>query len=255
MAIQEYLDTHHVFSAADFSEAFPDSRTDQNLLTRATASGRVDHPRRGLYVSKTGPYSRIHANPLDVASKACEDAVFCFLTALQLHGVLHNITQRTQFYTAHRIAPFAYAGQEFTSVRRPDRPIASQGLLSPTGHRYQVTTTEQTLVDCLDKPNLAGGPENLLRSVGGFRYLNVDDLVRIAKNYSASLRARLGWVLETQADDWDIGDDVLSRVAESLGSGPYYFYSSKTPRDSHWSNRWKLYLPFPEQEMMSWLDE
>jgi predicted transcriptional regulator of viral defense system len=255
MAIQEYLETHHVFSAADFAEAFPGSHTDRNLLTRAVTSGRVDHPKRGLYVSKTGPYSRVHTNPLDVASKACEDAVFCFLTALQIHGVLHNITQRNQFYTAHKVAPFTYDGQDYSPVRRSGRLIASQGLLTSTGHRYQVTTTEQTLVDCLDRPNLAGGPENLLRSIGGFRYLDLDKLMCIAENYSASLRARLGWVLETKAAEWDIDDDVMKGVFQSLGSGPYYFYSSKTPKDTFWASRWKLYLPFPNQEMASWLNE
>jgi predicted transcriptional regulator of viral defense system len=129
----------------------------------------------------------------------------------------------------------------------------SQGLLTPSGHRYQVTTIEQTIIDCLNRLNLAGGPENLLRSIGGFHYLDATELLRIAEPYSASLRARLGWVLETNATDWAIDNETLSHLARTLGSGPYYFYSSQPPKDSHWVNRWKLYLPFTDQEMATWL--
>lgn len=58
MAIQGYLSSTQVFSADDFRRVFDGSRTDRNLLNRAVRNGRVDRPRRGLYVSKSGPLRR-----------------------------------------------------------------------------------------------------------------------------------------------------------------------------------------------------
>ncbi|MCL1840723.1 MAG: hypothetical protein FWF75_03085 [Propionibacteriaceae bacterium] len=253
MAIQEYLSANHVFDADDFRRAFPGSRTDRNLLNRAVAAGKVDRPKRGLYISKTGRFTGAQASPFDVAVKAADDVVFCLLSALQLHGVLHNVAFRTQFYTAHKVAPFVYAGQEYRPIAMPPRAPVVQGLLTPAGRRYQVTTREQTLVDCLDRIGSAGGPENVLRSVGGFRRIDASAVTEIALQSSASTRARLGWTLEAEADNWKIAGDVLDRLAATLGTGPYYFDSSAEPRDVCWVNRWKLYLPYPEQEMTSWL--
>ncbi|MCL2463861.1 MAG: hypothetical protein FWF28_02165 [Micrococcales bacterium] len=257
MAIQEYLNTHQVFTADDFRRAFPASRTNRNLLNRAVTNGHVDRPKRGLYVSRVGAYSRSSASPFDVALKAADDAVFCFTSALQLHGVLHNVAFLTQFYTARKVAPFDYADQEYRPIRLPSsQAIAALGLFTPTGHRYQVTTREQTLVDCLDRVSLAGGPENTLRSIAGFRHLDVDAVVEIAERCSsASLQARLGWVLEAMAAYWGVAGDVLAALAGSLTGGPYYFPPAAELKNPSWVNRWKLYLPAPEPEMIAWLNQ
>jgi predicted transcriptional regulator of viral defense system len=116
-----------------------------------------------------------------------------------------------------------------------------------------VTTREQTMVDCLDRVALAGGAENTLRSVGGFRHIDAEAALAIAARSSASTRARLGWVLEVKADTWDVSADALDTLAGTLGSGPYYFASAAHPRAATWVNRWRLYLPYPESEMTAWL--
>ena len=67
MAIQSFLETRQVFTAAEFSRAFPDSQTDRNLLSRAVRNERVERVRRGVYVSKSGPFSRTPADPFEIA--------------------------------------------------------------------------------------------------------------------------------------------------------------------------------------------
>jgi len=255
VAIQEYLGTNQVFTADDFRRAFPDSVTDRNLLTRAVLAGQVDRPKRGLYVSKTGQFSHTQPSPLDVAAKATGDAVFCYLSALQIHGVLHNVAFRTQFYTARKIASFEYAGQSYQAIRLPNTAPQTQSILAPTGRRYAVTTREQTLIDCLDRLALAGGPENALRSISGFRHIDIDVVLEIAAGRSSSLRARLGWVLQIQAEPWRVPQEVLLELAGSLSCGPHYFSSAVEPRDSYWVSEWRLYLPYPEMEMAQRLNK
>lgn len=254
MAIQRFLETRQVFTSAEFSRAFPDSQTDRNLLSRAVGNGRVERVRRGVYVSKVGPFSRTPADPFEIAGAVAEDAVFAYTSALQLHGVLHNLTNRTQFFTARRLAGFSYDRQDYlphhVGEREPDR----QSMLTASGRTYRVTTREQTLVDCLTRPRLAGGPENVLRSLAGFAYLNTHRVAELAQEESLSARARIGWVLETRRDAWGVPDETLSALRDSLGAGPSYFWSSTTPKDSHWVNGWKLYLPDPEEEMDTWLN-
>jgi predicted transcriptional regulator of viral defense system len=252
MAISKYLDTHQVFTAAGFAEAFPGSVTDVNLLARASRSGAVDRVRRGLYVSKTGQFSRTDADPFDVAA-AAEDAVFCFLSALQLHGVLHNVVNVTQFYSGRQVSRFEYGGQAYVPRRRPMGPLDTQRLPMPSGKAYTVTTKEQTILDGLARPGLAGGVENLLRSLSGMVYLDAEKLPGLPT--SASTRAKLGWVLDVKREDWRVSDALLTRLFNDVSGGPYYFSSSREPKDRHWVNRWRLYLPYPEQEMAAWLEQ
>jgi predicted transcriptional regulator of viral defense system len=254
VAIKEYLDTHEAFSIGDFERTFPGSQTDRNLLSRAVKRGVVDRPRRGLYVSRSGQFARRLADPLAVAAAVADDVVFCYLTALRLHGVAHDVTRVTHFYTRHRIAGFGYAGQVFVPHRLAGREVDAESLLTASGDSYRVTTREQTVVDCLTRPALAGGPEHLLRGLGAFTYLDVPKLPKLADAAGPSTVARLGWVAQTKQAAWGMSDQQLTALAGRLGHGPYYFWSSKPPKDSHWVNRWRLYLPHPEPEMVSWLN-
>jgi predicted transcriptional regulator of viral defense system len=127
--------------------------------------------------------------------------------------------------------------------------------LTPAGRRYQVTTREQTLVDCLARLRQAGGPENVLRSVGGFRHIDAAGAIGIAWRASATTRARLGWVLEAKADQWRVAAEALDSLAGTLGGGPYYFAPFGKPCKPEWANRWRLYLPLPGQEMTAWLNQ
>jgi hypothetical protein len=50
-----------------------------------------------------------------------------------------------------------------------------------------------------------------------------------------------------------VSEDALNNLRSSLGSGPYYFYSSRQSKDSYWAKSWNLYLPYPEKEMSAWI--
>lgn len=97
MAIEGFLETRQVFTSAEFARAFPDSQTDRNLLSRAVRNRRVERVRRGVYVSKAGPFRRTSADPFLIAVALAEDAVFAYASALQLHGALHNLTKSEPF--------------------------------------------------------------------------------------------------------------------------------------------------------------
>ena len=253
MAIKEFLNTHHVFNRAEFNATFPGSSTDANLLARAVGNGRVRRVRHGLYISETDRFIGTPPSPFDIASKAVDDAVFCYLSALQLHGVLHNVTSRTQFYTVHRVPRFRFSGQEYFPLRVNERLIETQSIFLTTGSSYQVTSREQTVVDCLNRISLVGGAEIVLRSLSGFTYVDTEKVVAIAARTSQSACAKLGWLLEHMKAEWVIDNKIVANLRVNIGAGPYYFFSSTSPKDSYWSSRWSLYLPYPEEEMASWL--
>jgi predicted transcriptional regulator of viral defense system len=254
MAIKDYLNTHHVFNMQDFREAFPESVTNLNLLSRAVKNGKVDRVRSGLFVSKSERFYDVKPSAFTIASKAVSDAVFCCMSALQLHGILHNMVNTTQFYTHHRLSRFSYDNQVFAPLLNTNKHIESRRLMSQALGSYLVTTKEQTIVDCLSRLDLAGGPENLLRSLAAVSYLDAHKAIELASKTNKSTCARLGWVMETKRDSWGINESSLTSLKDHLGSGPYYFYPTASSKDGYWSNNWSIYLPCPEQEMVRWLN-
>ena len=253
VAIREFLSSRQVFTAEDFAAQFPGSQTDRNLLSRAVANGSVDKVRRGVYVSKVGRFTGVAADPRDVALAVAPDAVLSFTSALQLLGVAHNLTRQVQFFTSTSVRTFDYDGTRYLPYRTHGAFKAAQSILTPAGRSYQVTSKEQTVIDCLTNVAAAGGPDNLAHSLAGLPQLDTNLAIVSAANAAHSVRARLGWVLDTKRGDWRVPDGTLTMLFSSLGAGPYYFWSATAPKDSYWVRRWKLYLPHPEQEMASWL--
>jgi predicted transcriptional regulator of viral defense system len=253
VAIKEFLGGRQVFTAAEFRARFPGSQTDRNLLSRAVANGTVDKVRRGTYVSKTGRFAGVAADPFDVAHAAVPDAVFCYTSALELLGAAHNVTRQIQFFTDSGVGPFAYDGVRYLPYHAKGTRLAPQDVLTPSGRGYRVTSKEQTLVDCLANLAAAAGPDHLLHSLAALTRLDAALAATVAARSAYSVRARLGWTLETKQEQWRVPGATLATLAESLGAGPYYFWSAARPRDRYWVRRWRLYLPHPEQEMASWL--
>jgi predicted transcriptional regulator of viral defense system len=254
MAIRDYLNTHHVFNMQDFKGAFPGSVTDLNLLARAAKNGKVERVRSGLFVSRSQRFFDIEPSPCAIATKAVDDAVFCYMSALQLHGFLYNMVSFTQFFTCHRLSHFSYNDRTFVPLLAKGRFIESQQLATQQSGSFTVTTKEQTIVDCLARPGLAGGSENLLRSFATINYLDIGKTIELAVKANRSTCARLGWVLEARREEWGVSEDSLSVLRALLSAGPYYFYPAVSSADNHWVRTWSLYLPCPEQEMSAWLN-
>ena len=76
----------------------------------------------------------------------------------------------------------------------------------------RVTAVERTVVDVLHRPELAGGVEEVLKSLDLVRYLDpakVADYVELLDN--RSLASVSGWWLEMRRGALGVTDDVLAR--------------------------------------------
>jgi len=253
MAIREFLENHEVFTTADFEQQFPQSPTDRNLLSRAVKNGNVQRVRRGLYVSKCGPYMKSTPDPVIIAHAAAEDSVFCYSTALRLHGIAHNVFFTTQFYTHMSLSAFTFGRQGFEPIAFPMRGVRSRLRNTEQGITVHVTTIEQTLVDCVAKPWCAGGGENVMRSLSAIRRLDSSQVYDLSTGYPNSAAARIGYILELGSNMWSVPDDIIERLHSRVGKGTYRFDRASGPSAHHWVGRWRLYLPAPQQEVASWL--
>lgn len=87
----------------------------------------------------------------------------------------------------------------------------------------RVTTVERTLVDVLHRPELAGGVEEVLKSLDLVRYLDpakVADYVELLDN--RSLASVSGWWLEKRRGALGVSDDVLARLRARLPRSKHY---------------------------------
>ena len=252
MKFRDYIERNQVFTVEQLmSESGMSAASVRTTLDRAIKHGSIERIRRGAYVSKIGDYFGAGVSALDVLAAIDLDAVISFHSALEVHGVAHNVSSMCQFRSRTIKTKFSYGGVLYVPYAC-DRSIRYQLIGAVGANGAGVTTREQTLVDCLRYTDRAGGVEEALRSLSLFPYLDVDELLALVEQGSASLAARVGWLLEQKQRDWRVLDEQLDRLETMVTGGPYRLDKRQT-RSPGWSKRWNLCLPADQEELRSWV--
>ncbi len=106
-----------------------------------------------------------------------------------------------------------------------------------------VTALERTVVNVLNRPELAGGVEEVLKSLDLVRCLDpatVADYVELLDNQSVASVS--GWWLEKRCAALGATDDVFARLGARLPRSKHYALSAQ-PGHAVLVEPWRLLLP------------
>ena len=169
-------------------------------------------------------------------------ALRSFTTWLWRHGYLEG----------NRLADF-HPGRLPEREVEPLSPAEQQQVLAAMdGHTYaeragltvRVTSLERTLVDVVHRPDLAGGWEEVWRSVGSIEFLDLDRIVAHAlEPDNATTIAKLGFVISQHRDTWTITDRQLQPLRDRRPRRPHYLDRSRR-EPGHLLKDWNLVVPF-----------
>jgi predicted transcriptional regulator of viral defense system len=236
VTVLDFLAAHPVFTRQEFGtflqqEGVGSTRTAESHLLRYLASRRIGRVKRGVYFA-AGPGERAERTALDfllVASRLTPDAVLAYHTALEAHGYAQSLFERLFFLTASKAKPVAFRGRRFVPVvpsatlRRKKKAFVFCTEVERRGLPCRVTTVERTLVDVLDRPDLAGGLEEAWRSLAGIPMFDLEIVVEYVRLCSqATLAATVGFFLEQRRESLAVREETLKRLRKMRPQQPHY---------------------------------
>ena len=253
MKPEAFLARHTVFSREELAtELRRRGRTDATVdshLTRWRRQGRIARVKRGVFLrlatATTGPAPA--PDFVALASRMAPDAVLAYHTALEVHGVAQSAFERLTFLTWTKARPTSFQGRQFIPVR-PRAPL----LAAESGKRWvessdrggieiHVTTVERTFTDVLDRPDLAGGTEEVWRSLHAVSALDPKALEEyVVLLGSRTLAAKVGFFLESRRDELVIPQAALERLRALIPRAPVFMDRSRKGR---LVARWALIVP------------
>ncbi len=227
------------------------SRTQESLLAYHTKAGRLVRVRRGLY-AVIPPESDRDTYPVDpylVTSKLTPDAVLSHHTALGFHGRTYSVWQHL-FYLAERpLGPVTFRSHVFRGARFPEALVRSGNqhfdvlTAERAGMSLRVASLERTLVDVLDRPDLAGGWEEVWRSLESVEFFDLDKVVEYALLLeNATTAAKVGFFLDQHRENLMVEDRHLKALSNRRPRKPHYLDRSKREVGSLVSE-WNLIVP------------
>jgi predicted transcriptional regulator of viral defense system len=248
----EFLHTHLLFRREEFTRELGHSgaRAPATLtkhLQTWRREGKLYPVRRGVYL-RLGPGQKpaeVSVDPLALASRLAPDAALAYHTALEVLGHAQSSFERLFFVTWSKTRPLRFQDREYVPVR-PRAPLfrAKEPFLvrvERAGLEVRATSLERTVVDVLDRPDLAGGMEEVWRSLDSVEALDFAPLARYTNLVERPLlAARLGFLLETHARRWLVPPRLLATLEAKRPRGPVYL-DRRLP--GRLVRRWNLVVP------------
>jgi predicted transcriptional regulator of viral defense system len=170
----------------------------------------------------------VPVDPLLVVGKLAADCVIAYHSALEHYGKAYSTHGEHVALSSHAVHPFTFRGQRFRTVPFPrtlgrETPI-KYGFLPQErqGVVIEVTTLERTLVDVLDRPDLAGGWEEVWRSLELVEFFEITQAVAYAlKLGNATTNAKLGFFLEQHREALMVDDKHLEPLRRLRPKQPH----------------------------------
>ena len=249
-----FLSAHPVFTRAEFAAAFGHPAGGANvtsLLRHHLRAGNIKRVSREVFAAVPAhlPAERMVIDRFAAASKLRPDGVLGFHSALELHGIAYSEFNEVQLVSAGRTErmDLPFGACRFVT---PPKALAAAGktdyltmTMDRQGVTVRVTAVERTVVDVLHRPELAGGAEEVLKSLDLVRYLDpakVADYVELLDN--RSLASVSGWWLERRRGALGVADDVLKRLRARLPRSKHYALGAE-PGHAVFVEPWRVLLP------------
>jgi len=259
------MNTKQQLRGADFFAGHPVFSLDEAVTALAADGRRLGVVDRLKYHLKTGRLKRVtreiyavvppvvpvedfRPDPFLVAKAMHPNGIFSHHSALELLGAAYSVWNQCTLYVARRRRPLLLAG---FAVRFLDSPLSMQTdsgkqfgtrRVERQGMLLEVTGPERALVEGFNRPSLAGGLEELVRSAAGFTTLDLELLEEVLHRYDlAKLWAATGWFLEMFQKSFHVPNALLTRMEERRPRSRVY--SERDQRGGTLVRRWNLILP------------
>jgi predicted transcriptional regulator of viral defense system len=246
MSPDRFLATHRVFTRAELLAALVgrSAATMDRTLARWRQQGRIEPVKRGLFV-RLGPGEAL-PDYAAIAARMAPDAAAAYHTALEVHGCAQSLFERFHFVTWTRVKAVTYHGRDLVPVR-PRVQLAVDGsegwieVHERDGLELRVTSLERTAVDVLDRPDLAGGVEEVWRSLAGLPAIDPVALLEyVLALQSARVAARVGFFLETRREELAVPASTLAALQNLL---PKYPVHMERALGGRLNRRWRVIVP------------
>ena len=144
-----------VFNLQDVSKLTGNINTAKSLIRNLLLFNYIKRIKHNLYAVCDIEFKSVIADQYMIASKIKDDSYISYHSAFDYYGVKNQMFYVVYVSSKKRFENFEFDGYDYTFVNsRYDFGIIQKG-------KVRVTDKERTVIDCIDKTELAGGDEEL----------------------------------------------------------------------------------------------
>ena len=249
--MKSYLEEFHnrkLFHFQDVVSLIGNENSAKDLLYNYKKQKLVCQVRRNLYAATDLTTKKCIASKFEIGSNITPSAYISYHAALEYHGIALQLFYSLYVSSEGRFNNFEFDGINYTYCESKIKP----GVYTPNlDSLVKVTDIEQTVVDCIDRIDRAGGIEELIRSISLITYFNEEKLkLYIDRCAKAFLYQKTGFILSYFQQQTKISDNFILHCKKNIGKGVRYL----TIREESpiFFKEWNLCAP---EDILSYLEK
>lgn len=221
----------------------------KNALHYHLKAGHLQHLRRGLYaVLPPNKQTLLSLDPYLIAGKATSDSILAHHTALELHGVAYSVFNQFYFLTQGKAKAFELEQQWYRPVTTAFFPEASDECVMTIirqGVSIRITDLERTFVDVIDKIELNGGWEEVMRSMNQTSVLDIEKVIRYCLlRDNQMLAAKVGFFLEQREGAFAVTEKILAPLLQKKpATAQSLLIRQRTQEKGTFVKKWNIIVP------------
>lgn len=224
----------------------------RNLLRKGWLS-RVIGGRYMLLPPEHGPENLGENNILAMAAAAVEPSYIGWWSAAARHGFTTQKPMTVFVATLKQVPSRTIEGSEVRFIKITPRKFFGHQLYEVYGRSVAISNPVKTLVDCLDRPELAGGPAELARiAYSALGKIDTQQLLPAAKDMgSKALMQRLGFLADLVGRR--LPDDVRQALRDAVPKSyrSHFGRAERREADIGYVAAWGLYVHARREDLLA----
>ncbi|MCX6972396.1 MAG: transcriptional regulator [Verrucomicrobia bacterium] len=222
-----------------------------NLLRKGWFA-RLKAGRYLLLPPEYGPENFGENNPLALASAIVDPSYVGWWSAASFHGFTTQKPMTLTVATLRQMPNRTVEGSAVHFVKVVPRKFFGFKTYDTYGRKATISTPSKTLLDCVDRPELAGGPAEVARIThGASSVVSPEELADTAfQMKSTAALQRLGFLADLVGWKWQPG--IRQRVRDAIppSTRSTFGRSTRKPDDIGYVNAWGVIVHASESDLL-----
>lgn len=246
----------HTITAAEAIEMLGSKGSARNVIQGLLKKGWLTRLVGGRYLflpPDRGPENLGENNALALASAVVEQSYVGWWAAAAFHGLTTQKPSAIAVAVLRQRPAREIEGTSIRFVRVARRKFYGYQDFKVYGRTVRLSTAVKTVVDCVDRPDLCGGPSELARIVfGGASQIEaaalIDDALRMQ---STALLQRLGFL--TDLVRWKLDEALRARLRAAIppSARSHFGRAEKRAGDLGYVHDWGIFVNVSRRDLLA----
>jgi len=216
---------------------FKNRKSYENYIYNMVVTNKIKKIKKDLYALINPLTNNIYAYKYEIASSISNTSYISYHSALEYYGLANQVYSYVIVSSITRFRNFEFDGIDYNF-----KSTNNSYMVNEISH-IKVTSLEKTIIDCIDRIDLAGGIDELLEALDLVEYVDEKELLKALDFYNKKILYRkAGYILSFYKDDLNLSNTFFEMCYKHVNNNKFYFLDEEY-YELEFDKKWNLFVP------------